>query len=153
MQQTLNLSDDKIIDALAVASLIGNLIKKNASISGAFAGCQAEVGSACSMASAAISYLNGLNVDQIGCAAEIAMEHFLGLTCDPIDGLVQIPCIERNAVAALRAVDASMLAEYVTEESLISFDTVINTMYETGKDLKSEYRETAIGGLAKHYRC
>ena len=153
LQETLNLSDDKMCDALAVASLFGNLIKKNASISGAFAGCQAEVGSACSMAAAASAYLYGLNVDQIGCAAEIAMEHFLGLTCDPIDGLVQIPCIERNAVAALRAIDASMLAEYVTEESLISFDTVIHTMYETGKDLKQDYRETAIGGLAKHYKC
>ena len=153
MQDVLQVDDEKMADALAVASLFGNLIKKNASISGAFAGCQAEVGSACSMAAAAAAYLYGQNIDQIGCAAEIAMEHFLGLTCDPIDGLVQIPCIERNAVAALRAIDAAMLSEYVTEESLISFDTVINTMYETGKDLKQDYRETAIGGLAKHYRC
>ena len=153
VEKKYKISKDKIIDALAVASLFGNIIKKNASISGAYAGCQAEVGSACSMAAAAGSFLRGNTIEQIECAAEIAMEHFLGLTCDPIEGLVQIPCIERNAVAALRAADAALLASFINEGRKISFDTVVHTMYETGKDLKQDYRETAMGGLAKNYKC
>ena len=140
-----------MIDALAVAGLIGNLVKTNASISGAECGCQAEVGTACSMAAAAAAYLMGLNISQIENAAEIAMEHHLGLTCDPIYGYVQIPCIERNAVGALRAVDAANMASFITHETHISFDLVVETMYETGIDLKSHYRETSEGGLAKKY--
>lgn len=145
------ISKEKIIDALAVASLFGNVIKQNASISGAFAGCQSEIGSACSMASAAVSYLNGASIDEIEYAAEIAMEHHLGLTCDPVKGLVQIPCIERNAVAALRAMDASSLASFLTSSRKISFDTVVQTMFETGLDLSKDYKETSLGGLAKNY--
>lgn len=146
-----NVSEEKIIDALAVASIFGNVIKQNASISGAYAGCQSEIGSACSMASAAVSYLNGASIDEIEYAAEIAMEHHLGLTCDPIKGLVQIPCIERNAVAALRAIDAASLASFLTASRKISFDTVVQTMYETGLDLSKAYKETSLGGLAKNY--
>jgi L-serine dehydratase len=145
------LSKEKIIDALAVAGIIGNIIKTNASISGAFAGCQSEVGSACSMAAAAVAYLNNQSVEEIEYAAEIALEHHLGLTCDPIKGLVQIPCIERNAVAALRAIDAANLAGFLKGTRKISFDTVVKTMYETGRDLNNKYKETSIGGLAKHY--
>ena len=145
-------SEEKIIDALATAGLIGNLIKTNASISGAECGCQAEIGSACCMATAALSELRGLTLGQIEYAAEIAMEHHLGLTCDPICGLVQIPCIERNAVAAMRAINASSLAYFLSDSRKISFDLVVQTMYETGKDLKRSYRETAEGGLAKLYK-
>lgn len=140
-----------IMNALAVASVIGNVIKSNASISGAFAGCQSEVGSACSMAAAAAAYLQGCNIEEIEYAAEIAMEHHLGLTCDPVKGLVQIPCIERNAVAALRALDSASLAALLKGSRKISFDTVVKTMLETGKDLHNAYKETSIGGLAKHY--
>ena len=144
-------SKDKLIDALAVAGLVGNIIKTNASISGAFAGCQSEVGSACSMAAAAVAYVNGRNLEEIEYAAEIALEHHLGLTCDPVNGLVQIPCIERNAVAALRAIDSANLAKFLNGTRKISFDTVVKTMFETGKDLNKKYKETSIGGLAKHY--
>ena len=144
-------TEDEIINALAVAGLIGNLVKTNASISGAECGCQAEVGTACSMAAAATAYIMGLDIKQIENAAEIAMEHHLGLTCDPIYGYVQIPCIERNAVAALRAIDAANMAQVVNGKSYISFDLVVETMYETGKDLHSHYRETSEGGLAKKY--
>ena len=144
-------SEEKIIDALAVAGLIGNIVKTNASISGAECGCQAEIGTACSMAAAAAAFLMDLNFSQIENAAEIAMEHHLGLTCDPIYGYVQIPCIERNAVGALRAVDAANMASFIKHETHISFDLVVETMYETGKDLKSHYRETSEGGLAKKY--
>ena len=147
-----NLSIDKIIEALAVAGLIGNVIKLNAYISGALAGCQAEIGSACSMAAAAISYLEGLGIDEIEYAAEIALEHHLGLTCDPIDGLVQIPCIERNAVAALRAIDAACLASFLNGTRRVSFDTVVKTMKETGDDINRAYCETSIGGLAKNFK-
>ena len=135
-----------------MAGIIGNVIKTNASISGAFAGCQSEIGSACSMAAAAIAYLKDESVEEIEYAAEIALEHHLGLTCDPINGLVQIPCIERNAVAALRAIDAANLAKFLKGTRKISFDTVVKTMYETGKDLSLEYKETSIGGLAKNYK-
>ena len=145
-------TDEQIINALATAGLIGNLIKTNASISGAECGCQAEIGSACCMATAALGELQGLKLGQIEYAAEVAMEHHLGLTCDPICGLVQIPCIERNAVAAMRAINAVSLAYFLTDSRKISFDLVIQTMYETGKDLKRHYRETAEGGLAKLYR-
>lgn len=142
---------EKIIKALKVASLIGNVIKQNASISGALAGCQSEIGSACSMTAAAISYLEGLNINNIEYAAEVAMEHHLGLTCDPIKGYVQIPCIERNAVCVLRAFDSCYLASILTDLSKVSFDTVVKTMYQTGLDLSSSYKETSKGGLAKFY--
>ena len=144
-------SDEEIVRALATGGLIGNLIKENASISGAEAGCQAEVGSACSMAAAALAELKGLSIDQVEYAAEVALEHHLGLTCDPIAGLVQIPCIERNAVAAMRALNAMYLATFLTDTNKIAFDTVVKTMYETGKDLNKSYRETSEGGLAKSY--
>lgn len=144
-------SDAQIVSALAVAGIIGQVIKTNASVSGAEAGCQAEVGSACSMAAGAISFLRGLDNCQIECAAEIAMEHCLGLTCDPVNGLVQIPCIERNAVGALRAYDAASLSEVIYENRRVSFDDVVRTMYDTGKDLSKCYRETAEGGLARLY--
>lgn len=142
----------KIIKALAVAGLIGNLIKYNASISGAVAGCQAEIGSACSMAAAAHATLFNFSLDQVDYAAEIAMEHHLGLTCDPVNGYVQIPCIERNAVAALRAVDACGLAYILSEKRKVSFDIVVETMYQTGLDMHSSYKETSQGGLAKHFK-
>lgn len=151
MKEKYNIKDEKIVKALAVAGVIGNLIKMNASISGAECGCQAEIGTACSMAAAACSYLMGLNIEKIENSAEIAMEHHLGLTCDPIYGYVQIPCIERNAVAAMRAVDSSKLAMMLEEDRKVSFDVVVETMYETGKDLQSHYRETSEGGLAKKY--
>ena len=151
MQEKHGFSDDEIIDALATGGLIGNLVKTNASISGAECGCQAEIGTACSMASAALAELFGMEIDQIEYAAEIAIEHHLGLTCDPIRGLVQIPCIERNAVAAMRAINAVSLANFLTDSRKISFDLVVRTMYETGRDLAHSYRETATGGLAKLY--
>lgn len=151
MQKSRHFSDEQITDALATAGLIGNLIKTNASISGAECGCQAEVGSACSMAAAGLGELFGMEIDQIEYAAEVAMEHHLGLTCDPISGLVQIPCIERNAVAAMRAINALSLANFLTHTRKISFDVVVKTMYETGCDLFSKYRETSEGGLAKTY--
>lgn len=151
-QEKKGYSDAEMINALATAGLIGNLIKTNASISGAECGCQAEIGSACCMATAALGELQGLKLGQIEYAAEVAMEHHLGLTCDPIRGLVQIPCIERNAVAAMRAINAVSLAYFLTDSRKISFDLVVQTMYETGKDLKHSYRETAEGGLAKLYK-
>lgn len=139
------------INALAVAGVIGNVVKQNGSISGAEAGCQAEIGTACSMAAAAYAYLKGLSTEQIECAAEVAMEHSLGSTCDPVLGYVQIPCIERNVVASNRAITAVRLAEYATDTHTVSFDTIVRTMYETGRDMNSKYRETATGGLAKDY--
>ncbi len=151
MQERHNFSDDRILRALAVAGLIGTLTKTNASISGAECGCQAEVGTACSMASAALGELFDMEIDKIEYAAEIAFEHHLGLTCDPICGLVQIPCIERNAVAAMRAINAVNLAGFLAGSRKISLDLVIKTMYETGKDLSHHYRETSTGGLAKLY--
>ena len=151
-QERQRYTDEEIVDALATAGLIGNLIKTNASISGAECGCQAEIGSACCMATAALSELRHMSLGQIEYAAEVAMEHHLGLTCDPICGLVQIPCIERNAVAAMRAINASSLAYFLSDSRKISFDLVVQTMYETGKDLRRPYRETAEGGLAKLYK-
>lgn len=150
-QQQRGFSDREVLHALATGGIIGNLVKTNASISGAQCGCQAEVGTACSMASAALAEMYGMSLDQIEYAAEVAMEHMLGLTCDPIDGLVQIPCIERNAVAAMRAINALSLANFLTNTRKISFDTVVATMYQTGLDLAQHYRETAEGGLAKYY--
>lgn len=151
-QEKKGYSDEEIIRALATAGLIGNLIKTNASISGAECGCQAEIGSACCMATAALAELQGLTLGQIEYAAEVAMEHHLGLTCDPICGLVQIPCIERNAVAAMRSINAASLAYFLSDSRKISFDLVVKTMYETGKDIRRPYRETAEGGLAKLYK-
>ena len=144
---------EEIINALKVAGLIGNLVKHNGSISGAEAGCQAEIGTACSMAATFLVSLKLTTFEHIESAAEIALEHHLGLTCDPIDGYVQIPCIERNAVAALRAIDAAKLSTYLNNsDSKISFDVVVKTMLQTGKDLHASYRETSEGGLAKHYK-
>lgn len=143
---------ERILRGLAVAGLIGNLIKHNASISGAVAGCQAEIGSACAMASAAHATLFNLSMDQVEYAAEIAIEHHLGLTCDPVNGYVQIPCIERNAVAALRAIDACGLAYFLTDSRKISFDMVVQTMYQTGLDMNTSYKETSQGGLAQYYK-
>lgn len=151
--ETKSYSHEQIKDALKVAGLIGNIVKTNASISGAEAGCQAEVGTACSMAAAFLAFLQGGSFDQIERASEIALEHHLGLTCDPIQGYVQIPCIERNAVAALRAMDAAWLSFYLNhQEAKISFDLVVETMLDTGKDLSDRYKETSQGGLAKKYR-
>lgn len=150
-QETRHFTDEDILRALAVGGLIGTLVKENASISGAECGCQAEIGTACSMAAAALGELFGMGIDQIEYAAEVALEHHLGLTCDPICGLVQIPCIERNAVAAMRAINALRIANFLTDSRKISFDLVVKTMYETGKDLSFRYRETAEGGLAKLY--
>ena len=140
--------DKSIIKALASAALFGNIIKTNASISGAEVGCQGEVGTACAMAAVAANQLFGGSPQQIEYAAEMALEHHLGLTCDPICGLVQIPCIERNAFAALRALDANLYAMMSDGKHLVSFDKVVKTMNLTGKDLPSLYKETATGGLA-----
>ncbi|MBQ9757538.1 MAG: L-serine ammonia-lyase [Clostridia bacterium] len=148
-QQKGEFSDEEIVRALMTAGIIGNIIKTNASISGAECGCQAEVGSACAMAAAALAELFGLSIDKIEYAAEIAMEHHLGLTCDPICGLVQIPCIERNAVAAMRAINAVSLSSFLWDSRKISFDKVVQTMKETGRDMHTAYKETAEGGLAK----
>ena len=151
MKDKNHFSDDDIIRALAVAGLIGNIVATNASISGAECGCQAEIGTACCMASAALCELFEMGIDQIEYAAEVAMEHHLGLTCDPVGGLVQIPCIERNAVAAMRAINALSLANFLYGSRKVSFDVVVETMYQTGKDLSHLYRETSEGGLAKLY--
>ena len=152
MQDKKHFSDDDICKALATAGLIGNLVKTNASISGAECGCQAEIGTACSMAAAALCELFHMGIGQIEYAAEVAMEHMLGLTCDPVCGLVQIPCIERNAVAAMRAINALSLANFLSTTRKISFDTVVETMYTTGKDLSAIYKETSQGGLAAMYK-
>nr|MBQ6241157.1 L-serine ammonia-lyase, iron-sulfur-dependent, subunit alpha [Lachnospiraceae bacterium] len=151
MEHDRGFPEEEILDALAVAGLIGNVIRTNASVSGAECGCQAEIGSACSMAAAALASLYKLDDNQIEYAAETAMEHSLGLTCDPVNGLVQIPCIERNAVAAMRAVSSVNLAHFLTGTRKISFDEVVQTMYRTGKDMDKKYRETSHGGLAALY--
>ncbi|VEJ24335.1 L-serine dehydratase [Helicobacter cholecystus] len=140
--------DEKVIDFLLVAIAIGSLYKKNASISGAEAGCQAEIGSASSMAAAAAAYIMGGNAYQICSAAEIAMEHHLGLTCDPVAGLVQIPCIERNAFGAIKAISSARMALSRKSQPKVGLDEVIKTMYQTGKDMDHRYRETSLGGLA-----
>jgi L-serine dehydratase len=152
MSEQYKYSDQEVLQALATAALIGNIVKHNASISGAEAGCQAEIGTACSMAAAAYAELLKLDLNQIGSAAEIALEHNLGLTCDPIGGYVQIPCIERNAVAASKAITATLLAKYIAGTHAISFDAVVETMLKTGKDMRKAYRETAKGGLANLYK-
>lgn len=142
-------TDRKILHALATAGLIGNIVKKNASISGADVGCQGEVGVACAMASAAACQLFGGSPSQIEYAAEMGLEHHLGMTCDPICGLVQIPCIERNAFAAARALDSNLYAAFSDGKHRISFDRVVEVMKQTGHDLPSLYKETSEGGLAK----
>jgi L-serine dehydratase len=149
-----NKSKEELVDALAVAGVFGNLVKKNATISGALGGCQAEIGTACSMAASAAAYLFGLNIDKIEYAAEVAMEHHLGLTCDPVKGYVQIPCIERNGVASLRAYDSALYAKHIGifRKNRVSFDQVIKTMASTGRDLNYQYKETSLGGLAAHYQ-
>ncbi|MGQ7871083.1 L-serine ammonia-lyase [Sunxiuqinia sp. sy24] len=139
-----------ILRALATAGLIGNLVKHNASISGAEVGCQGEVGTACAMASAAATQLMGGTVNQVEYAAEMGLEHHLGLTCDPVAGLVQIPCIERNAMAAERSLAHNTYALMSDGQHRISFDEVVETMYQTGKDLSNHYKETSKGGLARY---
>lgn len=151
MQTDCGVSEREILDALAVAGVIGNVVKQNASISGAECGCQAEVGVACSMAAAALAKIYELGADVIECSAEIALEHNLGLTCDPVLGLVQIPCIERNAMASTETFNAVMLAKSLESKHKVSFDQIVKVMYETGKDMNSGYRETSTGGLAKIY--
>jgi L-serine dehydratase len=142
-------SDKNILQALATAGLFGNITRKNASISGAEVGCQGEVGTACAMAAAAANQMFGGSPQQIEYAAEMGLEHHLGLTCDPVCGLVQIPCIERNSFGALRALDANMAAMLSDGKHIISFDKVVETMRTTGQDLPSLYKETAMGGLAR----
>ena len=150
-QDTKGFTDEQIIRGLATAGIIGSLTKRNASISGAECGCQAEVGTACSMAAAALAELYDQNLDQVEYAAEVAMEHHLGLTCDPICGLVQIPCIERNAVAAMRAMNACNLSYFLTGSRNISYDMVCRAMHDTGIHLNHQFRETSEGGLARIY--
>ncbi len=152
MTERHSLSDRRIVAALATAGLVGVTVKQNASISGAEAGCQAEVGTATSMAAAAVARLFSRPLEEIEYAAEIALEHQLGLTCDPVGGYVQIPCIERNAVAAQRALVAAELSRVLSGTRKISFDTVVRTMYETGRDMSARYRETSEGGLAVNYK-
>ena len=145
-------SDERILHALATAGLIGNIVKHNASISGADVGCQGEVGVACAMASAAACQLFGGSPSQIEYAAEMGLEHHLGMTCDPVCGLVQIPCIERNAFAATRALDANLYASFSDGTHRVSFDKVVEVMKQTGHDIPSLYKETSEGGLAKDFK-
>ncbi len=150
MQKFYNFSNQRILRALATAGLFGTVVKYNASVSGAEVGCQGEVGVACAMAAAAAAQLMGGSPSQIEYAAEMGLEHHLGLTCDPVCGLVQIPCIERNAYAAARALDAAIYSMYTDGRHRVSFDKAVKVMKETGKDLPSLYKETSEGGLAKH---
>jgi L-serine dehydratase len=152
VQDHMDCSEAVIWRALATAGLIGNLIKTNASISGAEVGCQGEIGSACAMAATAATQILGGTIRQIEYAAEMGLEHHLGLTCDPVNGLVQIPCIERNAFAATRAMDCATYALYSDGSHRVSFDEVVQVMKQTGHDLPSLYRETSSGGLALTYR-
>lgn len=152
LQKSRNFTDTRILRALATAGLVGNIVKKNASISGAEVGCQGEVGVACAMASAAANQLFGGSPAQIEYAAEMGLEHHLGMTCDPVCGLVQIPCIERNAYAAARALDANIYSTYTDGIHRVSFDKVVEVMKRTGHDLPSLYKETGEGGLAKDYK-
>jgi L-serine dehydratase len=148
IQNNYGFSDTRILRSLATAALIGNLVKENASISGAMVGCQGEVGTACSMAAGAATQLFGGTPAQVEYAAEMGLEHHLGLTCDPVAGLVQIPCIERNAIAAGRAMDASAFAILSDGQHRVSFDKTVLAMKETGHDLPDIYKETSEGGLA-----
>ena len=152
LQKSREFSDMRVLRALATAGLIGNIVKQNASISGAEAGCQAEIGVACSMAAAAASQLFGGSPAQIEYAAEMGLEHHLGMTCDPVCGMVQIPCIERNAYAAARALDSNTYAAFTDGTHRVSFDRVVEVMKQTGHDLPSLYKETSEGGLAKNYK-
>jgi L-serine dehydratase len=151
-QEIYEMDDMLVLRALATAGLIGTLAKTNASISGAEVGCQGEIGVACSMAAAAICQIEGGNNHQIEYAAVMGLEHHLGLTCDPVDGLVQIPCIERNAHAASRAIDCATYAITSDDDTDVSYDAILATMMQTGRDMKSAYRETAKGGLAVFFR-
>lgn len=151
LQNIREFTDKRILRALATAGLFGNVVKYNASISGAEVGCQGEVGTACAMASAAASQLFGGSLEQIEYAAEMGLEHHLGMTCDPVCGLVQIPCIERNAYAAVRALDSNLYSSFTDGRHRVSFDRVVEVMKETGHDLPSLYKETSTGGLAKNY--
>ena len=151
LKELYNLDQTDCLHALAIAGLLGNIVKFNGSISGAEVGCQGEVGVACSMAAGMASYLFGGNLQQIDYAAEMGLEHHLGMTCDPIAGYVQVPCIERNAVAAIRAIDAAEYTSYTDGAHKVSFDEIIQTMVETGKDMNTKYKETSLGGLAKRY--
>ena len=152
MKEQFHLPDSRILRALATAGLFGNVVKHNASISGAQVGCQGEIGVACAMAAAASCQLSGGSISQIEYAAEMGLEHHLGLTCDPVCGLVQIPCIERNAFAATRAYDAGAFAMFSDGRHRVPFDNVVKAMRDTGHDLPSLYKETSEGGLAKTYR-
>nr|WP_231854253.1 L-serine ammonia-lyase, iron-sulfur-dependent, subunit alpha [Anaerolinea thermophila] len=152
IEDTIPTTEPQVLRAIATAGLIGNLVKENASISGAEVGCQGEIGTACAMAAAAAAQLMGGSVRQIEYAAEMGLEHHLGLTCDPVNGLVQIPCIERNVFAATRALDCATFACYSDGNHRVSFDEVVHVMKQTGHDLPSLYRETAVGGLATAYR-
>lgn len=145
-----DISEDRIIRALATAGLVGNLVKHNASISGAAVGCQGEIGTACAMAAAAATQIFGGTVNEVEYAAEMGMEHHLGLTCDPVAGLVQIPCIERNAFAAARALDVATFAILSDGRHRVSFDAIVQTMKQTGEDMSAKYRETSQGGLAQN---
>lgn len=151
IQEKHNFTETQIVRALATAGLFGNIVKENASISGAEVGCQGEVGVACAMAAAAANQLFGGSITQIEYAAEMGLEHHLGMTCDPVCGLVQIPCIERNAYAAVRAMDSCLYSALTDGRHSVSFDKVVRVMKETGHDLPSVYKETAEGGLAQHY--
>lgn len=151
LKQTRDFRDSRILRAIATAGLFGNVVKHNASVSGAQVGCQGEVGVACAMAAAAACQLFGGTPAQIEYAAEMGLEHHLGLTCDPVCGLVQIPCIERNAFAAARAFDANIYASFSDGRHRVTFDKVVEVMRQTGHDLPSLYKETAAGGLAKNY--
>ncbi len=151
MQKGHGFNETRILNAIATAGLVGNIVKHNASISGADVGCQGEVGVACAMASAAVCQLFGGSPSQIEYAAEMGLEHHLGMTCDPVCGLVQIPCIERNAFAAARALDADLYASFSDGSHRVSFDKVVNVMKQTGHDLPSLYKETSQGGLAKGF--
>ncbi len=148
MEFTPNPSEDSVVDFLLAAAAIGALCKKNASISGAEVGCQGEVGSACAMAAAGLCEVLGGTPDKVENAAEIGLEHNLGLTCDPVGGLVQVPCIERNAIAAMKAINATQMALRGDGSHFISLDKVIRTMRDTGMDMQDKYKETSRGGLA-----
>ena len=149
-----NVSIDKLCDLMVIAGIFGNCIKKNASIAGSTGGCQAEVGTACAMAAAAIAYYNGYGLNTIEYAAEMGIEHFLGLTCDPVMGYVIIPCIERNAISILRAYDCAYLAEQLNniKDNAVSFDSIVKVMNYTGSKIVKELKETSLGGLAVEFK-